>query len=148
MAVEMARVGIQTGQSPFGAIVVNKGQLVSKAHNTVWQDINPTAHAEVNAIRLAAKTLKSVDLKGCTVYTTCEPCPMCLAAIHWSNATRVVFGATIEMAASAGFRELFIPASTMVELGKSHLTVDRLENLPDAASLFQEWKSRGLSRSY
>ncbi|MBI1861715.1 MAG: nucleoside deaminase [Deltaproteobacteria bacterium] len=147
-AVKIARTGIASGQSPFGSSVVKSDKLISSAHNTVWRDMNPTAHAEVNAIKEAAKTLGTVDLKGCTVYTTCEPCPMCLAAIHWSNATRVVYGATIEMAAQAGFRELFIPATKMVEMGKSQLEVIALPAATDCHTLFQEWKTHGQSKSY
>ena len=79
---------------------------MAATHNTVWRDLDPTAHAEVNCIRSAAKALQTISLSGCEMYSTCEPCPMCLSAIHWSKIDRVVFGATIADAAAAGFCEL------------------------------------------
>src|SRR5437763_16263183 len=94
-AIERAREGIAKGQSPFGAAVVSGGKVVAAAHNTVWLDTDPTAHAEVNAIRQAAAALGTIKLAGCVMFTTCEPCPMCLAAVHWAKFDRVVYGATI-----------------------------------------------------
>src|SRR4051812_23793270 len=92
-AIEKTREGIRAGQTPFGAVVVQDGKLVSSTHNTVWRDTDPSAHAEVNAIRAAAKALGKIDLAGTVMYTTTEPCPMCLSAIHWANIDRVVYGA-------------------------------------------------------
>src|SRR5262245_14130760 len=112
-AVEKAREGIAKGQSPFGAVVVSDGKVVAAAHNTVWLDTDPTAHAEINAIRQAATVLGSIALHGCTMYTTCEPCPMCLAAIHWAKIGRVVYGASIADAAAGGFTELRVPAKEL-----------------------------------
>ena len=81
-AIEVCRQGIAAGQSPFGAVIVRERRVIAAAHNTVWRDNDPTAHAEVNALRAAASALKTIDLGGCTLYSTCEPCPMCLAASH------------------------------------------------------------------
>src|SRR5438105_5081837 len=106
LAIKKTRDGIQAGQSPFGSLIVKDGKVVACTHNTVWATTDPTAHAEVNCIRAAAKALNSIDFKGSTLYSTTEPCPMCLAAIHWAKIDRVVFGATIADAASAGFAEL------------------------------------------
>src|SRR4051812_13423533 len=105
-AIEVCRQGIAAGQSPFGAVIVREGRVVVAAHNTVWRDLDPTAHAEVNALRAAAAALQSIELAGCTLYSTCEPCPMCLAASHWAKVDRVVFGAAIADATAAGFGEL------------------------------------------
>src|SRR3954451_18298014 len=127
-ALEKARQGIAAGNSPFGACVVKDGHLVVAAHNTVWNTTDPTAHAEVNAIRLAAKALANIDLTGCVMYTTCEPCPMCLSAIHWAKIGRVVYGATIADAASAGFNELHVDAKELARLGGSKLIVERLDS--------------------
>src|SRR5262245_26288487 len=102
-AVAKAREGIAAGQTPFGAVIVRDGQVLASAHNTVWRDTDPTAHAEVNAIRQAAAALGVVKLIGATLYTTCEPCPMCLSAIHWAKIQRCVFGASIADATAAGF---------------------------------------------
>jgi tRNA(Arg) A34 adenosine deaminase TadA len=142
-AVEKAREGIAQGQSPFGAAVVSDARVVAVAHNTVWLDTDPTAHAEVNAIRQAAAALDTIFLHGCTMYTTCEPCPMCLSAIHWSKIGRVVYGATIADAAAAGFTELHVPAKELARQGGSRLVVqDGL--LRDACrELFERWKQAG-----
>jgi tRNA(Arg) A34 adenosine deaminase TadA len=142
-AVEKAREGIAQGQSPFGAAVVQGGQVVAAAHNTVWLDTDPTAHAEVNAIRQAAAALGTIALRDCTLYTTCEPCPMCLAAIHWAKLARVVYGASIADAAAAGFTELQFPAKELARLGGSRLVVaDGL--LRDVCrELFARWKQGG-----
>ena len=119
LAIEKTREGIASGQSPFGSIIVKDGEVVASTHNTVWRDTDPTAHAEVNCLRSAAKTLRTIDLKGCTLYSTCEPCPMCLSAIHWAKIDRVVFGATIDDAAEAGFCELHVAAESLAEMGRS-----------------------------
>jgi guanine deaminase len=123
-AVEKAREGIALGQSPFGAAVVRGGQVVAAAHNTVWRDTDPTAHAEVNALREAAGALGTINLSGCVLYTTCEPCPMCLAATHWAKVDRCVFGASIADAAAAGFTELRLPAADLARQGGSKLAVE------------------------
>ena len=98
VAVRMARQGVRKGQSPFGACIVRKGKVVSVAHNEVWKKGDSTAHAEVMAIRAACKKLKTIDLSGCTIYSTCEPCPMCFSACHWSRISRIVYGVRIEEA--------------------------------------------------
>src|SRR5262245_24465050 len=120
-AIRVCDDGIAAGQSPFGAIIVRNNEIAAAAHNTVWLTCDPTAHAEVNAIRLAARNLKSIDLSGTVMYTTCEPCPMCLSAIHWAKIKRVVYGATIADAAGAGFCELSFPAKELAQRGGSKL---------------------------
>ena len=92
-AFEEARAGIEEGQTPFGAIVVRGGAVVARGHNEVWATTDPTAHAEVVAIRRAALALGTIDLGGCVMYTTCEPCPMCAAAISFARIRRLYFGA-------------------------------------------------------
>ena len=148
MAIDIARTGIKNGQTPFGAAVVQNGKLVSANHNTVWRDCDPSAHAEVNAIRAAAKLLKRIEFSGCTLYTTCEPCPMCLSAIHWAKFDRVVYGATIADAADAGFDELFVPATEMVRMGRSPLRVENGVLQQECSTLFSLWKQTGLSQTY
>jgi tRNA(Arg) A34 adenosine deaminase TadA len=148
LAIAKAQEGIAMGQSPFGAAIVRDGSVVAAAHNTVWRDRDPTAHAEVNAIRAAAAALKTIDLSGCTMFTTCEPCPMCLAAIHWAKIDRVVFGATIADAEAAGFTELRCSAAELARLGGSRLIVESGRCRNECAGLFAEWSARGLSRPY
>jgi tRNA(Arg) A34 adenosine deaminase TadA len=148
LAIETTREGIAAGQSPFGAVIVKDGKVVAATHNTVWRDTDPTAHAEVNCLRRAAQALETIDLKGCTLYSTCEPCPMCLAAIHWSKVDRVVFGASIDDAAEAGFCELLVAATTLAEMGRSPLRVDGGLLRAECAGLFSEWKEAGLCGTY
>ncbi|MDA3908025.1 MAG: nucleoside deaminase [Sulfurimonas sp.] len=88
---------------PFGAVIVKDDKIISQAHNKVLKSNDPTAHAEVNAIRKASKLLETFDLEGCVLYTTCKPCPMCLGAIFWARIGTVYFGATEEDAAKGGF---------------------------------------------
>jgi guanine deaminase len=147
-AIAEARAGIAAGQSPFGSVLVRADRVVVASHNTVWLDTDPTAHAEVNGLRAASRLLGTIDLAGCTLYSTCEPCPMCLAAIHWAKVDRVVFGATIADAASAGFSELPVAAATLAELGQSPLKVEGGLLRDECAGLFEEWKRAGLGRSY
>ena len=148
LAIEKTREGIASGQSPFGSIIVKDGEVVASTHNTVWRDTDPTAHAEVNCLRRAAKALETIDLKGCTLYSTCEPCPMCLAAIHWAKIDRVVFGATIDDAAEAGFHELRVAASTLAEMGGSPLVVEGGLLREECSALFSEWKRAARCGTY
>jgi tRNA(Arg) A34 adenosine deaminase TadA len=147
-AIEVCREGIDAGQTPFGTVIVRDGNIIARAHNTVWRDVDSTAHAEINAIRQAERRLNSIDLSGSILYTTCEPCPMCLAAIHWSKVASVYFGARIADAASAGFGEMPIDAETMVSLGRSPLTVHSDLLREECAELFNEWKAKGQGGAY
>ena len=93
---------------PFGTMIVKDNKIIVVASNTVLKDNDPTAHAEINAIRKASKVLNTYDLSGCTLYTTGYPCPMCLSAIIWSNIKEVYYGTNLEDAAKIGFRDEFI----------------------------------------
>lgn len=147
-AIAKAREGIAAGQTPFGAVITRGGEVVAAAHNTVWRDTDPTAHAEVNAIRQAAAALRAIKLVGCVMYTTCEPCPMCLSAIHWARIDVVYYGARIEDAAAAGFGELEVAAVHLAEMGGSPLRVEPGPLRAGCAALFEEWRAAGLSRPY
>jgi guanine deaminase len=148
LAIDKARAGIERGQSPFGACIVKDGAVISCEHNVVLATTDSTAHAEVHAIRAACARQGTIDLTGCTIYSTCEPCPMCFSACHWAHLSRVVHGARIEDAARIGFRELRIPATTMRELGDSPTAVVadclRQENV----ALMKFWLERGDGRTY
>lgn len=140
-AVEVCRKGIASGQSPFGSVIVREGRIVAEAHNTVWQDTDPTAHAEVNVIRIACRSLERIDLTGSTLYTTCEPCPMCLAASHWARVDRVIFGASIADADAAGFSELSVPAASLARQGGSPILVEPGPLRDECRALFDAWKA-------
>lgn len=106
IAVDEAKRGVTNGNGgPFGALVVKNGKIIAKAHNSVVKTNDPTAHAEINAIRKAAKKLDSFDLSGCEIYTTCMPCPMCMGAIRWANINIIYYGATSKDAQDIGFRD-------------------------------------------
>ena len=103
-AIGEAILGVENRDGgPFGAVVVKDGKIVGKGHNMVIGTNDPTAHGEVVAIRNACSTLQTFDLSGCILYTTCEPCPMCYGAIHWSRIIKIFYGATRQDAAKVGF---------------------------------------------
>lgn len=115
VAIDLAGARSKDGRNgPFGAVLVLEGEVVGQGWNRVVEDRDPTAHAEVVAIREAARRLGTHDLSGATLYASCEPCPMCLSAIYWARIRRVVFAASGEDAAAAGFDDAWI----LEELGK------------------------------
>ena len=148
VAIEKARKGIFLGQTPFGACIVKAGKVVSSAHNEVWQRLDSTAHAEIIAIREACRRLKTIDLSGCVIYSTCEPCPMCFSACHWAKLSAIVYGAGIEDAQAAGFSELTLSDEEMKRRGKSPLSIRGGVLREDCISLFTEWKQRPDSKAY
>lgn len=107
-AIKEAEINENTGfknGGPFGAVIVKNDTIIAASHNTVIENNDPTAHAEINVIRKAAEILKTHDLNECTLYTTCFPCPMCLSAIVWANIKNVYYGNTKEDAENIGFRD-------------------------------------------
>ncbi len=141
IAIEVAREGIKKNQSPFGAVVVDKRKkkIIAKAHNTVLMDNDATAHAEINAIRKACSALNTYDLQGCAIYSTCEPCPMCFAAIHWANIDEVYYGASIENAMKCGFREITISNAKMKEIGGIKVKVYSGILRDECVEMMREW---------
>lgn len=108
-AIELAQTGVDAGAGgPFGAVIVKNGAIVGEGFNRVTSTNDPTAHAEIVAIRSACKNLDSFQLDGCTIYASCEPCPMCLGAIYWARPAQIYYAATHEDAASIGFDDHFI----------------------------------------
>ena len=148
LAIEKAKKGIAAGQTPFGACVVKKGKIISCRHNSVWGSLDITAHAEMNVIREACKKLRTIDLSGCILYSTCEPCPMCFSACHWAKISEIVYGARIEDAKKLGFNELLVPCKKMKRSGRSPVRARgnflRRENL----ELFRLWQKEAHSFVY
>ncbi len=108
-AIKEAEIGINSGDGgPFGAIIVKDGVIISSAHNEVISSNDPTAHAEILAIRRASEKLCRFDLSDCEIYSTCEPCPMCFSAIHWAKIKKLYYGCTNQDAAKIGFDDKFI----------------------------------------
>lgn len=108
LAIQASIESIDNGGGPFGAVIVKNGQIVATASNSVTNDNDPTAHAEVNAIREACKKLGTFDLSGCEIYASCEPCPMCLAAIYWARIDKLYYANTKHDAEKIGFSDNFI----------------------------------------
>jgi len=141
-AIDVCRCGIAAGQSPFGAVIAREdGQVICEAHNTVRADNDPTAHAEINAIREASRRLGTMNLIGYIIVSTCEPCPMCAAAIHWARLGTVVFGASIKDAQEAKFNELTVPTEQLYRLGRSHVRLVPSVMRDQCRQLFDEWRS-------
>ena len=131
MAIDESRFSIEHGSSPFGAVIVKDGKIISKAHNSVVFSNDATAHAEVNAIRMAGKVLNTFDLTGCILYTSCEPCPMCLNAAKWANIEKIYFAADRDDADKIGFRDRVFYEETDISLNRILL--------PQAEEIMQKW---------
>ncbi len=139
MAINEARKGIRNGHGgPFGAVIVKDGAVVGKGHNQVLKNNDPTCHGEIMAIHKACKTLGTFDLTGCEIYTTGEPCPMCLAAILWANISRVYYGCNIHDTAIIGFRD-----SAFYEFQKKEDKSDFLKELDreSCLKLYEEYNN-------
>lgn len=142
LAIKLSLKGASSGKGgPFGAIVVKNGQIVAQDHNRVVPTNDPTAHAEMMAIRKACKKLKTFNLSGCELYTSCEPCPMCLGAIYWSHLKTVYFANTKKDAAKIGFDDLFIYKEITRPLSKRKTKFKQLMQ-KEAASVFNLWKNK------
>jgi len=107
-AIRLADESVKHGGGPFGAVIVKDGEIIAGSSNSVTIDHDPTAHAEVNTIRQACQKLGTFDLSGCTIYTSCEPCPMCLGAIYWAHIGRIFYGNTRKDARDIDFADDFI----------------------------------------
>jgi len=107
-AIELSENSVKNGGGPFGAVIAKDGIIIAEASNSVTIDKDPTAHAEVNTIRQACRKLKTFNLEGCEIYTSCEPCPMCLGAIYWAHLDRIYYGNDRKDAAKIGFDDEFI----------------------------------------
>ena len=108
MAAKLSLDNIDNGGGPFGAVAVRDGEIIATGVNSVTNDNDPTAHAEVNAIRHACDKLQTFRLSGCVVYSSCEPCPMCLSALYWAGVAKIYFGNTKEDAEAIDFSDKFI----------------------------------------
>jgi guanine deaminase len=148
IAIDVCREGLARGQSPFGCAIAVGDRVVARTHNTVVLTTDITAHAEVNAIRAGNKTVGDIFLTDAMVATTCEPCPMCMAALHWARVGTVYYGATIADAEQAGFNELQVPASELLRIGGSGVKLIG-NTLPDQCKkLFDEWLASPTRKVY
>ncbi len=148
LALEEARAGIENDDGgPFGAVIVRDGKVVSRAHNEVLKRNDPTAHAEVLAIREASSILESFDLSTCEIYSTSEPCPMCFAAIFWARIKRLVFGTTREDVAEIGFDD-----SLIYDVIRGEAEAEQMElvnaDREGCRAVLEEWCSKEVRRLY
>jgi tRNA(Arg) A34 adenosine deaminase TadA len=137
-AIEIASENIKAGGGPFGAVIVKNDKIISEAFNRVVLNNDPTAHAEILAIREASSLLKTHDLNECTLYTSCEPCPMCLGAIYWSGIKKVVYSCDRSDAESAGFSDKLIYNEIMLDPSERMISFVRLTDL-GGKEVFRQW---------
>jgi guanine deaminase len=138
MANNLALESINSGGGPFGAVIVKDGNIIAEAANRVVINADPTAHAEILAIRQAASCIGSHYLAGCTLYTSCEPCPMCLGAIYWARIERVVFSSTRMDAARSGFDDDFIYNEIALNTFERKVLFDH-NTETDGRIVFRKW---------
>ena len=142
-AIELSREGMnKNAGGPFGAVIVRDGKIIGEGWNMVTSKNDPTAHAEVSAIRKACKKIKNFDLAGCEIYTSCEPCPMCLAAIYWARIDKIYYANSKRDAAKIDFDDAFFYKELNRPKNKRHIPVKQLMR-KDALRVFEEWKEKG-----
>ena len=146
-AIQLSLESVKHGGGPFGAVIVKEGKIIAEAANRVTLDNDPTAHAEVNAIRQAARSLGKFDLSGCDIHTSCEPCPMCLGAIYWAHLDHIYYGCNRRDAADAGFDDEFIYQELSLAPAERQKVMEVL--LPDESlAAFRMWKEKKDKRRY
>jgi guanine deaminase len=142
MTFAVALQGVESDAGgPFGAVVVRGDEILARAHNQVVATNDPTAHAEIGAIRAACAVLNSFQLEGCELYASCEPCPMCLGAIYWARPRAVFFSATRQDAADAGFDDAFVYDEIALPPGARTLPMRRVAH-PEAGAPFVAWAAK------
>lgn len=148
MAIQLATDNVRSSAGgPFGAVLVKGGEIVATGVNQVTAANDPTAHAEVNAIREGCKKLGAFQLPGCVLYTSCEPCPMCLGAIYWARLDCVYFGNTCDDAANVGFDDSFIYEE--LQVARAERKVPMIRKLPEAAiESFLAWRDHNAKIAY
>jgi tRNA(Arg) A34 adenosine deaminase TadA len=140
MAIDLAKEGMEKNAGgPFGCVIVKNGEVVGKGHNEVTSSFDPTAHAEIVAIRRATKNLNDYELKDCILYTSCEPCPMCLGAIYWSRPDKVFYACTKEDAAAVNFDDQFIYEEIEKPFDQREIPMENVLR-QKAVEVFKEWE--------
>jgi guanine deaminase len=148
MAISLSKQNVEESKGgPFGAVIVKDGKVIAKSANMVTTSNDPTAHAEISTIRLACKKLKSFDLSGCTIYTSCEPCPMCLGAIYWAHIDVIYYANTKKDAAVIGFNDQFIYDEIDLPMEKRKLPVVQLLR-EEAMEAFKMWGNSPMKIDY
>jgi tRNA(Arg) A34 adenosine deaminase TadA len=147
-AIALAVENVRTGRGgPFGAVIVKDDAIVAEGYNIVTSSCDPTAHAEVTAIRRAATALGQFHLGGCEIYTSCEPCPMCLGAIYWAHLDRIYFGCTHKDAADAGFDDSAIYQEMRRSLAERRIPIVGMDR-DEAMEPFDLWRKAAVKIEY
>jgi tRNA(Arg) A34 adenosine deaminase TadA len=140
-AIELSINNIDNDGGPFGAVIVKDGKVIARGVNRVTSTIDPTAHAEVNAIREASKALGTFDLSGCEIYSSCEPCPMCLGAIYWARLDKLFFANTKQDAKEIEFDDSFIYEELDLPIEKRKIPTKQMMR-EEALAAFNKWKNK------
>ena len=140
-AIALAVENVKNGGGPFGAVIVRGGEVVATGVNRVTANNDPTAHAEVSAIRAACTKLGTFDLSGCVLYTSCEPCPMCLGAIYWAHIDKIYYGANQHDAAAVDFDDSFIYRELELEPNRRNKPVENILH-DEALAPFNLWREK------
>lgn len=141
-AIALSRKGMNSNAGgPFGAVIVKDGKIIGEGYNQVTSTNDPTAHAEIVAIRAATKNLQDFQLEDCTIYASCEPCPMCLGAIYWARPSRIVYACSKKDAAAIDFDDAFIYKEIALEHAARSIKTEQLLR-EDGKLVFEEWKNK------
>lgn len=146
-AILLSEESVKNGGGPFGAVIAKGGEVVAEASNSVTIDLDPTAHAEVNAIRKATKKLGTFDLEGCDIYCSCEPCPMCFGAIYWAHLDKIYFANDRKDAAGIGFDDDFIYKEIVLD-NKDRKKVMEVLLPEEAKRAFRMWEASASKTEY
>ena len=138
-AIELSLDSVKSNGGPFGCVIVKNDEIIAEGANEVTKSNDPTAHAEIVTIRSACEKLNTFDLKGCEMFTSCEPCPMCLSAIYWSHIDKIYYGNTRLDAAKIGFDDNFIYQELNLNLKKRKIPLQQI-NKNEAIKAFEEWE--------
>ena len=141
MAIDLSVENIDTGGGPFGAVIVRDGEVIATGTNRVVPNADPTAHAEVVAIRNACRELSTFDLSGCTVYTSCEPCPMCLSALYWAGIERICYANTKRDAAAISFDDSYIYDQLRLDYDRRTIHCEHFMR-DEALAAFRKWDTK------
>ena len=140
-AIELSMISLKEDGGPFGCVIVKNNEIISEGFNEVTNMNDPTAHAEIVAIRNACNKLNTFNLKGTQMFTSCEPCPMCLSAIYWSHIDKIYYGNNRKDAAKIGFDDSYIYDELSIDLNKRRIPLEQI-NEKEAIKAFEEWEAK------
>ena len=146
-AIELSMISLKEDGGPFGCVIVKNNEIISEGFNEVTNKNDPTAHAEIVAIRNACNKLNTFNLKGTQMFTSCEPCPMCLSAIYWSHIDKIYYGNNRKDAAKIGFDDSYIYDELSLDLNKRKIPLEQINEI-EAIKAFEEWEVKTDKTAY